>query len=260
MFSSGSSLCELFITALTFGQIIEPVLLWQQFRDSICDDLNHKLQQKFPDSTRYFVVDESLFHNNGLSSLDYGLFLIDNTLKELGSSLEAFNLPAYQNDWQGDCDQLSNQANNRSSPNQLINEQLSYDVISEKSSYESKYSVFNTDQKNAFDTIVTKIEATRPSRCFFLHGPAGTEKTFVFQTSCHYFRSKQKTVLCVASSGIVSLLLPGGRTSHFRFKIPLRVDETLTCFIRNDGELAGLLRETTLIIWDEVPTQKQTLL
>ncbi|CEP11525.1 hypothetical protein [Parasitella parasitica] len=108
-FSSGSSLRELFITALTFGQVVELVLLWEQFRNSICDDLHHKLQQQFPDSTKYTIVDESLFHN-GSSSLDYGLFLIDNKLKESGNSLHEFNLPTYQNNWNEDFDQQTNRA------------------------------------------------------------------------------------------------------------------------------------------------------
>lgn len=91
----------------------------------------------------------------------------------------------------------------------------------------------------------------------FLHGPAGTGKTFVYNTICNYFRSHAKIVLCVASSGIASLLLSGGRTSHFRFKIPISINETSLCYIPKSGELASLLKQTTLIIWDEVPMQNK---
>ena len=63
--------------------------------------------------------------------------------------------------------------------------------------------------------------------------------------------------MCVASSGIASLLLSGGRTSHFRLKIPIKVNETSSCYIPKTGELAELLRKTDLIIWDEVPMQNK---
>jgi hypothetical protein len=57
----------------------------------------------------------------------------------------------------------------------------------------------------------------------------------------------------VASSGIASLLLPGGRTAHSKFKIPVPTFENSTCNIEGDSHHAELLRETKLIIWDEAP-------
>jgi chromosomal replication initiation ATPase DnaA len=62
----------------------------------------------------------------------------------------------------------------------------------------------------------------RTGQTFFLHGPGGTGKTFVYNTLCHYLRSECKIVLCVALSGIAAILLLGGRTAHSMFKIPLR--------------------------------------
>jgi ATP-dependent DNA helicase PIF1 len=49
---------------------------------------------------------------------------------------------------------------------------------------------------------------------FFLHGYGGTGKTYMWRTLASYLRSQKKIVLTVASSGIASLLLPGGRTAH----------------------------------------------
>ncbi|XP_028193267.1 uncharacterized protein LOC114378874 [Glycine soja] len=57
----------------------------------------------------------------------------------------------------------------------------------------------------------------------------------------------------VASSGIASLLLPGGRTTHSKFKIPVPIFEDSTCNIHQGTQLAELLNEASLIIWDEVP-------
>jgi hypothetical protein len=56
----------------------------------------------------------------------------------------------------------------------------------------------------------------------------------------------------VASSGIATLLLDGGRTAHSRFKIPVQgLNNTSTCYISRDSELAALLQTVALIVWDE---------
>lgn len=67
------------------------------------------------------------------------------------------------------------------------------------------------------------------------------------------FRSESKVVLNVASSGIASLLLPGGRTAHSQFEIPLVLNESSCCNIKQGSMKAELLQRTSLIIWDEAP-------
>lgn len=88
---------------------------------------------------------------------------------------------------------------------------------------------------------------------FFLHGYGGTGKTFMWQTLASALRCKLQIVLTVASSGIASLLLPGGRTAHSKFKIPVPTEENSTCNIEYDSDHAELLQQTKLIIWDEAP-------
>jgi hypothetical protein len=117
------------------------------------------------------------------------------------------------------------------------------------------HSQLNRQQKDAFDTIVRKIESDPSNSQFFLQEPAGTGKTFVYNTLCNYYKSKNEIVLCVASSGIVTLLLLNGQTSHSLSKIPLSIDECSTCSIGKDSGLAGLIQRAKLIIWDEVPMQ-----
>ena len=59
----------------------------------------------------------------------------------------------------------------------------------------------------------------------------------------------------MASSGIASLLLVGGRTAHSTFFIPLNVLKNSNCGFSKQSLQAELFRETKLIIWDEVPMQ-----
>src|SRR3954463_7854524 len=88
---------------------------------------------------------------------------------------------------------------------------------------------------------------------FFLYGYGGTGKTFMWNTLSATLKSKKKIVLPVASSGIASLLLPGGRTAHSRFKIPVSTLETSICNTDKKDDLAELLKMTNLIIWNEAP-------
>lgn len=64
-------------------------------------------------------------------------------------------------------------------------------------------------------------------------------------------RSKRDIVLTLASSGIVVLLMPGGRTAHSRFIIPLYVDEYSTCSIDLKNQLAQLIAKAKLVIWEK---------
>ncbi|XP_074567143.1 uncharacterized protein LOC141823815 [Curcuma longa] len=88
---------------------------------------------------------------------------------------------------------------------------------------------------------------------FFVYGYGGIGKTFVWKTLSAFLRSKGEIVLNVASSGIASLLLPGGRIAHSRFAIPFNPNEESTCNIKQGSPLAELIVKAKLIIWDEAP-------
>ncbi|XP_074347667.1 uncharacterized protein LOC141686539 [Apium graveolens] len=90
---------------------------------------------------------------------------------------------------------------------------------------------------------------------FFVYGSGGCGKTFLWQTLCSRFRSEGKIVLPVASSGIATTLLPGGRIAHSRFKIPLKLDQSSIAGIKHGTDIAELMQHTSLIIWDEAPMQ-----
>ncbi|KAH8957187.1 hypothetical protein BDL97_07G078900, partial [Sphagnum fallax] len=65
--------------------------------------------------------------------------------------------------------------------------------------------------------------------------------------------SQRRIALAVASSGIIALLLEGGRTAHSRFKIPIDLHEQSMCMITPRMILALLIQQADLIIWDEAP-------
>ena len=72
------------------------------------------------------------------------------------------------------------------------------------------YELFNTDQKIVFDKIDNALQQNI-SQTYFLDAVGGTCKTFLFNALLSKWRSKQKNVLAVASSGIAALLLSGSK-------------------------------------------------
>ncbi|XP_057432730.1 uncharacterized protein LOC130725528 [Lotus japonicus] len=100
--------------------------------------------------------------------------------------------------------------------------------------------------------VVSSVDGTRPiCKHPYLYGFDGSGKTFAWNTLSAALRPEGKIVLNVASSGIASLLLPGGRTAHSRFFIPIIIHESSTCNVRQGSYKAEMLQKASLIIWDE---------
>ncbi|XP_031121074.1 ATP-dependent DNA helicase PIF1-like [Ipomoea triloba] len=118
--------------------------------------------------------------------------------------------------------------------------------------YEKMEMKLTDEQFVVYDTILKDIQ-NQNGGLFFVYGYGGTGKTFVWKALSSKIRSSGDIVLNVASSGIASLLLPGGRTAHSRFAILIAVNEDSTCNICQGSHLAELLIQAKLIIWDEAP-------
>jgi ATP-dependent DNA helicase PIF1 len=136
--------------------------------------------------------------------------------------------------------------------NRLIYDELNYDRESLVEEHHMLMSTMTTEQRKVYDKIMARIQGNQPG-LFFLYGYGGTGKTYIWRALSAGLRSTGEIVLAVASSGIASLLIPGGRTAHSRFAIPLNVNERSTCDIGTKEPAAQLIRRAKLIIWDEAP-------
>ena len=143
--------------------------------------------------------------------------------------------------------------------NPFISDQLSYNPVEEQILFQQHIeNVQNIpEQLDSYNKIIDSINSGRGA-VFFINGPGGTGKTYLYKTLCHKLRSEGKILLCVASSGIATLLLPGGHTAHSTFHIPIH---TLTaeslCNISKQDQQAELLHAVDLIIWDEALMQNR---
>jgi hypothetical protein len=232
LMATGHQLRVLFVTILIDCSPTYPRQLWDTHKHRLCDDLRRTLQRRH---IREDPSDEDIS--------DYGLFLIDRLLSQFNKSLKDWmDLPQVQQQWAAAV------------LNPLIAREQDYDADHQAHLAEQRVTLLNQEQRFAFDQIIRAVES-RSGQSFFLNGPGGTGKTFVYNTVCPHLRGQAKIVLCVASSGIASLLLDGGRTSHSTFKIPLEIHESSSCGIKKNSDLADLIRQADLIIWDEAPMQ-----
>ncbi|KAH1193562.1 ATP-dependent DNA helicase pif1 [Glycine max] len=134
--------------------------------------------------------------------------------------------------------------------NKLIFNEMSYDKELLHAEFNKYYHSLTNEQCVIFDNIM-RVVTTQSGGVYFLYGYGGTGKTFIWKTLSSAIRSNGGIVLTVASSGIALLLLPGGRTTHFKFVIPVSATQNSTCNIHQGGDLTELLKITKLIIWDE---------
>jgi len=138
------------------------------------------------------------------------------------------------------------------SSNRLILEELAYDRTALAAKAVSMSLALNIGQRAIYDAIIDSVSRRRPF-VYFIAGHGGTGKTFLWRSILAQLRSKDHIVLAVASSGVAALLVPGGRTTHSRFRIPLDIHDRCMCSIGRGTMLAALIQKTSLIIWDEAP-------
>uniref|UniRef100_A0A2N9INS4 ATP-dependent DNA helicase n=1 Tax=Fagus sylvatica TaxID=28930 RepID=A0A2N9INS4_FAGSY len=131
----------------------------------------------------------------------------------------------------------------------IIQDEINIPVVDEEINFLDK---LNHDQRVAYNTIMGVIER-KESMIFFVDGPGGTGKTFLYRTLLANLRKLGHIAIATATSGIAATLLPGGRTAHSRFKIPLTPDASSTCSISIQSDLAELIRRATVVVWDEAP-------
>ena len=168
---------------------------------------------------------------------------IDDLLRSIGKSLKNFpQLPQPPETY------LNHGTNN------LIVEETNYNIMDMETENKKLLATMNDEQFIVYNSILQSI-SEEEGGLFFVHGSGGCGKTFLWRALISKLRSQGDIVLPVASSGIAATLMPGGRTAHSRFKIPIVLDEYSVCGIGNKSDIAELIRHTKLIIWDEAPMQ-----
>ncbi|XP_073133484.1 uncharacterized protein [Henckelia pumila] len=215
-----SSLRRLFVSILVFCQPTRVRELWNEFHPYMSQDYGRSTS-----SNDYFITNKLLLE-------------IRRLLHQYNKKFEDFDLPSISVEFFDDFPLP-----------RIIEDELSIQVSDEDL---RSIQFLNSEQRLAFDSIVGCIMCNQ-SKLFFIDGPGGTGKTFLYRSILAHLRKNGKIIIAVATSGIAATLLPGGRTAHSRFKIPLRPTAETLCTIEKQKDLADLIRRSSAIVWDEAP-------
>ncbi|CAH9146259.1 unnamed protein product [Cuscuta epithymum] len=230
--ASAYALRNLFVTLLLSDVLSKPQLVWEKCSQYFLKDILYNIRRNLNDPEYQLSTDEVN---------KYCLIEIEKLLRKRCRSLRDFvGMP------------MPPESDIPSIEDTIIHEELKYDKSVMAETHAKLLKNMNEEQRSVYDKIMESVDKTNGG-VFFLYGHGGTGKTYVWKTLSAAIRSRGQIVLNVASSGIASLLLPGGRTAHSRFAIPINVTEDSTCNIKRGSPLAKLIQMAKLIIWDEAP-------
>ncbi|XP_044591497.1 ATP-dependent DNA helicase pif1-like [Cotesia glomerata] len=130
--------------------------------------------------------------------------------------------------------------------------ELAYDTVYLTKVVAENVPKLNLEQRKVYNEILNSI-ISDSGQLYFLDAPGGTGKTFLINLLLAKIRSEKNIAIAVASSGIAATLIDGGKTAHSAFKLPLNLgySESPLCNISKQSDMAHVLRETKIIIWDE---------
>ncbi|KAG7945229.1 hypothetical protein I3843_15G142000 [Carya illinoinensis] len=208
LYQMPSSLRRLFATILVYCNPTNPRELWERFEQDMSVDFR---------STENSMSDVRM---QVLRSISF-------TLESMGKDINSFHL-LDDNICFGE-DQLES----REIDDELAVEIPEEDIVASEA--------LNSKQRHVYNSVLEKVFSNEAAT-FFVDGPAGTGKTFLYKALLAAVRSKKLVALATASSGVAASILPGGRTAHSRFKIPLDTDEHSICCVSKQSALAKLLR------------------
>nr|XP_027082661.1 uncharacterized protein LOC113704998 [Coffea arabica] len=226
-FQMPSSLRFLFATLLLHCAPANPSLLWEKFEVELSRDFERAQVQA---------------HCSAAEIRRKVLFDINRSLQHMGRHISEYRLVA--DDVTFSC-----------------HESMTKEVDSEKSIVVSPEdllisSKLNAEQKHAYDLILQTVFSSK-GQSFFIDGPGGTGKTFLYRSLLATLRSQGYIAIAVATSGVAASILPGGRTAHSRFKIPLDFFRNKTCQLSKQSSMAHLIIQCKLFLWDEASMAKK---
>ena len=219
---SPHSLRNLFAILLTQTSPSNPLELWQQFATELSEDFVH--QQN---------VSTENAENMALQQLQNILNEID------GTGLTTYGLPLPDT-------HVIHRIGQDYTRELNYDQQVQHDISSDH------YVKLTTEQRHIFDSIVQK-EQDGLGGLIFIDAPGGCGKTFLIETLLAHMRGQGKIAVATASTGLAATMLPGGKTVHSTFKIPLNIanNDASTCSIKKESALSRMLQDASILIIDE---------
>ena len=224
-FARGFRQC--FVTICVYCMPASPLELFEKFKNFLCEDFMKDAKVIEPTDD---MVNRALLEMKDMFELAGKNMVTDFGLPE----------PIYRG---------------RSGEVKEIQEELNHFEFNENLAEEANENVahMNPEQKNAYDGVFQAVES-KTGGLFSIDACAGSGKTFVICTLLSQVRGSGMIALAMATTGIASTLLPGGRTVHSKLKVPINIDEetVISALTRESTAVHKLIKRTDLIIIDEV--------
>jgi len=227
---SPAQLRQLFAIMLATCGISNPVELWDDFKEHLTEDILFQRRRLAEDPQLPFTD----------ADFNQSLLYIEDKVRELcNNELTVYGLPSPIRQEQPPMSR------------EMIRE-TAYNHELLRQFVEENEPRLMPEQREAYEQLLRRV-MDNVGGIVFLDAPGGTGKTFLINLLLAKIRQSDKIALAVASSGIAATLLPGGRTAHSTFKLPLNLarEENPVCSIKKNSGTAILLQQCVLIVWDE---------
>ncbi|XP_074374247.1 uncharacterized protein LOC141714638 [Apium graveolens] len=209
----------MFVNILAYCSVSDPLALWKKDWPTLSDDVLY-IRRKISDNIHLTLFEYEI--------QNYALAEIEKLLNDVGKSLRDFHMMSFPDE-----------RFFHTFVNRLIVEETSYNKEELRLNHDKAHKNLNSRQLDIYNALVDNVNKNKGGM-FFVYGSGGCEG---------------KIVPPVAGSGIAATLLPGGRTAHSRFKIPLKLEQSSIAGIKHGTYIAELMQHTSIIIWDEAPMQ-----
>lgn len=179
-----------------------------------------------------FIMDFEVRQNmNRAAAINLALHEIESVFKDHGKSCSYFGL---------------------ATPTGTYHEALNYDQTVEKNKADRLIPTLTPEQRFAFNKIVHAIDNRSSQQLFYLNGPGGSGKTYLYQTLISFIRGRGQIVNAYASSGIAATLMDDATTIHSGFGLPVPLLDTSTSRLKSDSAIAERIHDASLLILDEI--------
>jgi len=189
------ALRRLFATILVFCEPSDVFGLWEKHKEAMSEDYRHNNQSTF-------MVEQMV------------LMDIQKLLQSMQKDIKMYPLPDIDDTYDA----------SRDIPREIF-EEASIEANEDDVALSH---TLNEEQQATYDEIMSSVD-TEDGGLFFVDGPGGTGKTYLYRALVATIRSQKKIAVATATSGVAASIMPGGRTSHSRFKIPLTIDNGAFC-------------------------------
>jgi DNA replication protein DnaC len=218
------SLRRLFVIIMVFCDASSIHYLWDKHFESMSEDYHHTMSNNLKCVQQMVLKD------------------IDDIVSSIDKNIRDYGLP-----------ELDDQDAEQGYHNREVREQYSLGV--NKTDLRGAHNL-NPEQVSNYTEIIEHV-INRKGRVFFVDGPGGTGKTFLYMCFIATVNSEGLIVVATATYGIAASIMPGGRTAHWVFKIPIKISDDSSCKFSKQNDTTDLLCRAALIIWDEVAMTKR---